>query len=167
MFGLRTWGSSKAQMVLAKKPTKFMTNSRSLGNELRRKCDGSHQHQMLLDGRAKEAARYPPALCRAICRGIAKEKMQRQMGLRVVMDVGEGFHRRRIDTEANHENDSAEVDKFIRRQLEESEMSSHTCEPEDLTGAATGPVSETMRPVVGPERPPPPGPSRRCPGNGG
>ena len=98
MFGLKTWGKSRSQLVLAKKPTKFMTNSRSMGNELRRKCDGSHPHQMLVDGRAREAARYPPALCRAICRGIAKEKMQRQMCLRVVMDVGEGFHRRRIVT---------------------------------------------------------------------
>ena len=140
MFGLRTWGSSKAHLVLAKKPTKFMTNSRSMGSELRRRCDGSHQHQMLVDGRAKDAARYPPALCRAICRGIAKEKMQRSMGLRVVMDVGEGFHRRRIDTEANHEDDSAEVDKFIRRQLEESEMSSHACGTEDPPGTASGPV---------------------------
>ena len=85
MFGLKTWGCHKSQLMLAKKPTKFMTNLRSVGSELRRKCDGSHQHQMVLDGRAKEAARYPPALCRAICRGIAKEHMQRQMGLRVVM----------------------------------------------------------------------------------
>ena len=75
---------------------------------------------MLLDGRAKEGARYPPAICRAVCRGIAKEKMQRQMGFRVVMDVGEGFHRRKIDTKANHENDSAEVEKLIRRHLEEA-----------------------------------------------
>ena len=70
-------GSSRALLVLAKKPTRFMTNSRSIGQELRRKCDGAHSHQPLVDGRAKDAARYPPALCRAICRGIVKEKMQR------------------------------------------------------------------------------------------
>ena len=84
---------------MAKKPTRFMTNSWSIGRELRRKCDGTHPHQPLVDGRAKDAARYPPALCRAICRGIAKEKMQRQYGLRAVMEVGEGVHKRRIDTE--------------------------------------------------------------------
>ena len=84
---------------MAKKPTRFMTNSWSIGRELRRKCDGTHPHQPLVDGRAKGAARYPPALCRAICRGIAKEKMQRQYGLRAVMEVGEGVHKRRIDTE--------------------------------------------------------------------
>ena len=27
MFGLKTWGLSKTQFVLAKKPTRFMTNS--------------------------------------------------------------------------------------------------------------------------------------------
>ena len=99
MFSLKTWGSSRAQLVLAKKPTRFMTNSRSIGHELRRKCDGAHPHQPLVDGRAKDATRYPPALCRAICRGIAKEKMQRQYGIRAVMEVGEGVHKRRIDTE--------------------------------------------------------------------
>ena len=99
MFGLKTWGSSRAQLVLAKKPTRFMTNSRSIGQELRRKCDGAPQRQPLVDGKAKDAAGHPPALCRAICRGIAKEKMQRQFGIRAAMDVGEGVHRRRIDTE--------------------------------------------------------------------
>merc|ERR1712023_412434 len=82
MFGLKTWSANKSQLMLAKKPTRFMTNSQILGRELARKCDKSHEHQPLLDGRAKDAARYPPALCRALCRGIAKEKMQRHHGVR-------------------------------------------------------------------------------------
>ena len=56
MFGLKTWGSSRSLLVVAKKPTRYMTNSRSIGQELRRKCDGSHSHQQLLDGRANDAA---------------------------------------------------------------------------------------------------------------
>ena len=76
MFGLKTWGAPRAQLVLAKKPTKFMTNSRAIGAELRRKCDKSHDHQSLVDGRGKGAARYPLALCRAICKGIVEEKKQ-------------------------------------------------------------------------------------------
>ena len=115
MFGLKTWGSSKAQLVLAKKPTRFMTNSRSMGHELRRKCDGTHTHQPLVDGRAKDVARYPPALCRAICRGIAKEKMQRQHGIRAVMEVGEGVFKRRNFTEEFHDNYNVEVEGLIRR----------------------------------------------------
>ena len=33
MFGLKTWGSSRAQLVLATKPTRFMTNSKPVGNK--------------------------------------------------------------------------------------------------------------------------------------
>ena len=112
-----------------------MTNSRSVGNELRKKCDGSHLHQPLIDGRAKDAARYPPALCRAICRGIMKEKMQRQMGLRAVMEVGEGFHRRSIDTEEFHEDE----ERFIRAQLEKIEEDIRSRDPGfELNDTATG-----------------------------
>ena len=90
-------------MVPARKATKFMTNSRSLGKELKVRCDGSHEHQPLVDGRAKDAARYPPALCRAICRGLQKEKMQRCMQVRAVLEVGEGVQKRPVDTEESHD----------------------------------------------------------------
>ena len=103
MFGLKTWGNHKHQLVPAKKPTKFMTNSRAIGNELRRRCDKSHLHQPLVDGRAKDAARYPPAMCKAICRGIVKEKMQRRLQVRAVLEVGEGVHKRVVDTEEFHD----------------------------------------------------------------
>ena len=62
MFGLKTWGKSNSQLVLAKKPTRFMTNSQALGRGLARKGNKTHEHQPLLDGRAKDAARYPPGL---------------------------------------------------------------------------------------------------------
>ena len=119
MFGLKTWGNNKHQLVPASKPTKFMINTRAIGNELRRRCDKPHQHQPLVDGRAKDAARYPPALCKAICRGSMKEKMQRQFGIRGVTEVGEGLHKRRIDTEEFHDNDNVEVERFIPRRVEE------------------------------------------------
>ena len=75
------------------------------GNELRRRCDKSHQHQPLVDGRAKDAARYPPAMCKAICRGIMKEKMQRRLQVRAVLEVGEGVHKRVVDTEEFHDDE--------------------------------------------------------------
>ena len=31
MYGLKTWGKCRSQLVLANKPTKFMTNSRTIG----------------------------------------------------------------------------------------------------------------------------------------
>ena len=53
-----------------------------------------------------------------------------------------------IDTEANHEDDSAEVDKFVRRQLEESEMSNRACGTEDPAGTASGPAGESGKQVM-------------------
>ena len=88
MFGLKTWGDKRSQLVLAKKPTKFLTNSNQLGREFNHICSGCHPHQQLLDGRAKDAARYPPALCRAICRGIMREKMQRACAVTSVLSLG-------------------------------------------------------------------------------
>ena len=51
-----THGGNKSQLGFAKKPTKFMTNSRSIGRELSRNCDGEHMHQPFVDGRATDAA---------------------------------------------------------------------------------------------------------------
>ena len=87
MFGLKTWGDGRSKLVPAKKPTKFMTNSRALGKELCRKCDNSHEHQSLVDGRAAAAARYPDELCKAICRGIIKEKAERSRGIRAFGEI--------------------------------------------------------------------------------
>ena len=50
-----------------------MTNSDEIARELQKRCDGKHEHQQLISGRAGPAARYPEGLCRAICIGLAKE----------------------------------------------------------------------------------------------
>ena len=55
---------------LCKKPTKWMSNSRHILNELDVKCDGGHDHEVLLHGRAKSAAIYPVKLCKSILRGL-------------------------------------------------------------------------------------------------
>ena len=99
MFGLKTWGKNRSQVVLAKKPTMFMANSSVIGRELSRKCDGSHEHQPLIDGRARDAARYPPALCRAICRGMAKEKALRTCANTALLSLEEGAGGAQIDPE--------------------------------------------------------------------
>ena len=147
MFGLKTWGTSRAQLVLAKKPTIFMTNSRSIGQELRHKCDGSHPHQPLVDGRAKDAARYPPALCRAICRGIMKEKKQRQTGLRVVMEIGNGVHKRKLDTEDFHDNDEEGIALFLKSRIEEIERQMEQGDQVPGTdGSPTAPLGKAKGP---------------------
>ena len=122
MYGLKTWDKSRAQLVLVKKPTKLMTNSRSIGGELKKKCDGTHAHQPFVDGRAKDTARYPPALCRIICRGVAKGNMQRQLGIRAVMEVGHGVHRRTNDAEEKHENPDEDLRRVMMSELGQEEL---------------------------------------------
>ena len=56
--------------IPAKKPTKFMSNSRDILRELSMRCDGSHQHQQLEGCRAEKAAEYPKASCGATRRGL-------------------------------------------------------------------------------------------------
>ena len=62
IYGLKTRGLHRGQLIPAKKPAKFMTNSRAIGGELSRKWPGVHQHQCLVDGRVAEAARHPEGL---------------------------------------------------------------------------------------------------------
>ena len=78
MFGLKTKADGK-KMAPARKPTRFMTNAEEIRKRLDVRCDGGHHHQVLLDGRAKHAAVYPPALCRAICQGLIQQlRLDRQ-----------------------------------------------------------------------------------------
>ena len=72
-YGMVTVGKD-GERVPARKATRFMSSSKAVLEKLSRKCDRSHTHQHLVSGRAKAAAIYPPALCRAILRGIAEQK---------------------------------------------------------------------------------------------
>jgi hypothetical protein len=67
--------SGSVQPVL--KPTRFLSSAPLLMRELARRCSGEHSHTQLLGGRrAAAAALYPPGLCRAILRGIARQFRQ-------------------------------------------------------------------------------------------
>ena len=78
MYGLKTCGMSRSQLVIGKTPARFMTNSRSIGQDICRKCDGSHEHQSLIDGRANVqhdiqricVAQYAGASPKRRCRGL-------------------------------------------------------------------------------------------------
>ena len=79
MFGLTTKGGRRGQRMPAKKSTRFMTNSWHIAKELNVRCDGGHDHQALIGAqRAREAQVYPEGLCRAICKGLVKERQQRK-----------------------------------------------------------------------------------------
>ena len=115
MFGLTTTSTTGGrQEVFAKdrrgaekeEPTKLMTNSARIGEELKRRCQGLHAHQRLMGGkRAQAAAKYPPELCRAICRGLMMEKKERVMGIRSLFPVGkskEKWEGKMPDPEEHH-----------------------------------------------------------------
>ena len=56
-----------------------MANFPEVEDELGVKCDGSHEHQLLISGRAKKAEVYPEGLCKAMCRAITslKERLEK------------------------------------------------------------------------------------------
>ena len=69
-----------------------------------------------------------------------KEKMERQLGLRAMVEVGEGVHRRNVDTEEHHDDE----ERSIRAQLEklEEEIVSYHSEVAS-SGTASGPEVQT------------------------
>ena len=79
MFGLMTWCDGGGSMP-AKKPTSFPTKV-EVSRQLQRRCDGSHEHQALINGRAAAAQEYTAELCKAICRGVKAQKKVDSLGL--------------------------------------------------------------------------------------
>ncbi len=72
-FGLETT-TADGRRALAMKPTRFMSSAPAVLEALSRRCQGGHAHAPLLGGtRAKDAAVYPPGLCRATAQGAAEQ----------------------------------------------------------------------------------------------
>ena len=65
--------------------------------------------------RAKDAARYPQGLCRAIRRGISKEKMLWACGITAMLSIRESVHLTSIDPEENHEKEAVDIEALIRK----------------------------------------------------
>ena len=74
MYGLTTLNASRTGQAPAKKPTRFLSNSKFILDELNTRCDKSHSHEPLMGGRASKAQEYTYELCRSICRGLHKQK---------------------------------------------------------------------------------------------
>ena len=58
----------------AQKPTRFLSSAPELLKLLGQQCSQKHEHQPLVEGRAAAAAIYPPALCRAMLRGVEAQR---------------------------------------------------------------------------------------------
>ena len=69
MTGLKTTGKDGME-AYAMKPTRFMTNSECVAEEVSNRCDGSHTHQPLTQGRAADAAIYPKNYVKELRKGL-------------------------------------------------------------------------------------------------
>ena len=50
-----------------------MTNAECVARNLECRCDGTHVHQPLTQGRAKLVAHYPEEMCEAIAKGVREQ----------------------------------------------------------------------------------------------
>ena len=64
-----------------------MSNAGDLLQEIGGLCKDAHEHGHLLEGRARHAARYPPGLCRAICRGYIKQQELAEHHVKLLLNV--------------------------------------------------------------------------------
>ena len=71
MYGMTV--TCKGVTKPAKKPTRFATNAWCVAEALGRRCDKSHEHIDLLEGRAAQAAVYPRKLCETISKAVAQQ----------------------------------------------------------------------------------------------
>eukprot|EP00973_Karenia_brevis_P012291 1668428-Karenia_brevis.AAC.1 len=77
-FGMETTRLDDSGTVLVAKPTRFLTNAEELLKVIHRRCQGGHEHGRLISGRARGAAIYPPALCKAVVYGAKRQIAQDQ-----------------------------------------------------------------------------------------
>ena len=113
MFGLTTRGKRTSDVSAARRRTRFMTNSYSIARELEKTCDGAHRHQALVEGRANATERYPPALCRAICRGFIKETRNNVQCVKAVAEVSPSNVKEKLpNPDEFHEDMECEIRKI-------------------------------------------------------
>ena len=73
----------------ARKRTRYMSNAAEILKQLGKNCDGSHEHQPLVQGRASQAQVYPKPLCQAICKGLMEQMQQSDMEVRVLCRISQ------------------------------------------------------------------------------
>ena len=100
-FGLVTRGDD-GEVLPARKPARFITNSVAVQRELNVKCRGCARHGHLEGNEAQDAARYPKALCRAVCRGVIEQMRMDAEDLMSVECIGSDIGEDELDT-VDHE----------------------------------------------------------------
>ena len=86
-----------------------MTNSPCIARKLSQKCPNTrehtvHDHVVLINGRAKAAQVYPPALCRAVCSGLIEQMEADRKGQFLIasVDVNEKMDTKQMLKEAEN-----------------------------------------------------------------
>ena len=74
----------------AMKPTRFVSNGWCILEGLSRRCPKLHVQEPLMGGKAAAAAQYPPDLCRAMCRGLVRQKQYENVQLAASTRSGRG-----------------------------------------------------------------------------
>ena len=88
--GIHAW-DDEGNVLAAKTPTRFITNSDSISLQLRRKCIGKLKQQQLFEGsRQGQAATYHKGLCEAICHGLVEEKELSKRNIKRIITVQKG-----------------------------------------------------------------------------
>ena len=64
-----------------------MSNAPEILRELEGLCTWGHSHEPLVNGKAREAAKYPPELCRAICRGLIRQRQHQGDHVKSLLSV--------------------------------------------------------------------------------
>lgn len=71
MYGMTA--TCKGVTKPTKKPTQFATNAWRVDEALGRRCDESHEHIDLWEGRAAQASVYPRQHCKASSKAVAEQ----------------------------------------------------------------------------------------------
>ena len=97
MHDLRTLGKSGNVSVKARRKTKFMTNCGGIHQEIQSICEKGFERQQA------STARYSLALCRAICRGLARELEYMEFGLTRLVEVHRLCQAAAVHPKGDHE----------------------------------------------------------------
>jgi hypothetical protein len=151
-YGLTT--RSGGGRAPALKPTRFLSSAEEVLKLLGKKCSGEHTHQRLAQSRTRDAAVYPPELCRAMLQGIDAQRRKEGHILcdSLRRDLDRGCAVYSLNREAEHVGRSLGVEvapeaEFVRVQDEHESLQKHGRQmywdaitneelPADLTAAA-------------------------------
>ena len=106
-FGLRARGPDGVEGPVLK-PTRFITNSVAVQQELSVTCRGCKSHVQLQGSLTSKAAIYPKPPCRAVCRGVVQQMRHDAAGvmsLSCVEVAGAGVDDAGVDSVSHEEYD--------------------------------------------------------------